>query len=47
MATSNAIQWTIASAVPTLDMALVEGHPSAAGGEVSVHLAHVMRFEFQ
>ncbi len=47
MATSNAIEWTIASAVPTLDMALVEGHPLAATGEVSVHLAHVMRFEYQ
>lgn len=47
MATSNAIEWTIASAVPSLDMALVEGHPLAATGEVSVHLAHVMRFEYQ
>lgn len=44
-ATSNAIRWTVAMAIPTLDMALVDGHPSAAGGEVSVHLAHVLRFE--
>ncbi|HEX5050328.1 MAG TPA: hypothetical protein VFZ65_01020 [Planctomycetota bacterium] len=47
MATSNAIEWTVASAIPTLDMALVEGHPQEATGEVSVHLAHVMRFEYQ
>lgn len=47
MATSNAIQWTVASAIPALDMALVEGSPTEATGEVSVHLAHVLRFEFQ
>jgi hypothetical protein len=47
MATSNAIQWTVASAIPSLDMALVEGAPSEAGGEVTVHLAHVLRFEHQ
>jgi hypothetical protein len=47
MATSNALEWTVASALPTLDMALVEGHPQAATGEVSVHLAHVLRFEYQ
>ncbi|MBZ0153758.1 MAG: hypothetical protein K8J09_19700 [Planctomycetes bacterium] len=47
MATSNAIEWTIAGSVPTLDMALVEGHPSEPTGNVSVHLAHVMRFEYQ
>lgn len=47
MATSNAIEWTIAGSVPTLDMALVEGHPGEPTGNVSVHLAHVMRFEYQ
>ena len=44
--TSNAIQWTTPSSVPTLGMALNEGHPSEATGLVTVHLAHVMRFEF-
>lgn len=44
-ATSNAITWTVASALPTLDMALVEGVPSEDHGEVTVHLAHVLRFE--
>ena len=47
LAVSNAIEWTIASAIPTFDMAVVEGHPSELTGEVAVHLAHVMRFEFQ
>ena len=45
--TSNAIEWTSSAAVPQLGMALVEGHPSEATGEVSVHLAHVLRFEYQ
>lgn len=45
--TSNAIQWTSASSVPQLDMALIEGHPSEAAGELSVHLAHVFRMEYQ
>jgi len=44
--TSNAIEWTSAASVPQLGMALVEGHPNDAAGEVTVHLAHVMRFEF-
>lgn len=47
LATSNAITWTAASAIPTLDMALNEGHPAEATGNVTVHLAHVMRFEYQ
>lgn len=45
--TSNAIEWTTPSSVPTLGMALVEGDPTELAGEVSVHLAHVMRFEYQ
>lgn len=47
VATSNAIEWTIASAMPTLDMALVDGHPAEATGHATVHLAHVLRFEYQ
>lgn len=47
MATSNAIEWTVASAIPTLDMALLEGHPQEATGELTVHLAPVVRFESQ
>ncbi len=45
--TSNAIEWTTPSSVPTLGMALVEGDAADVSGEVSVHLAHVMRFEYQ
>jgi hypothetical protein len=45
--TSNAIEWTTSASVPLLGMALVEGHPNEPAGEVSVHLAHVMRFEYQ
>lgn len=47
LATSNAITWTVANAIPQLDMALVEGHPSLPYGTVSTYLAHVMRFEYQ
>lgn len=47
LAVSNAIQWTIASAIPALDMAVVEGHATELTGEVAAHMAHVMRFEFQ
>lgn len=46
-ATSNAVQWTIANQMPSLDMALVEGSPLDTTGEVSVHLAQVMRLEYQ
>lgn len=47
LVSSNTLQWSIASAIPQLDMALVEGHPSETTGELSVHLAQVFRFEFQ
>ena len=47
MATSNAITWTVANAIPQLDMALLEGHPSNTFGTVTTYLAHVMRFEYQ
>ena len=46
-ATSNALQWTVASNIPTLDMAHVDGDPTDAGGNVTVHLAPVYRFEYQ
>jgi hypothetical protein len=46
-ATSNAIRWSVAAAMPSLDMALNEGHPAEATGNVTVHLAHVIRFEYQ
>jgi len=44
---SDAIQWSIAQSIPMLDMALIEGHPSETIGEVSVHLAHVIRLDYQ
>ena len=47
MASSNTLLWTIASAIPQLDMALVEGDPTETTGELSVHLAHVLRFQHQ
>jgi len=47
LATSNAIHWTVAAAMPTLDMTSIDGDPSEATGHVSVHLAHVLRFEHQ
>lgn len=47
LVSSNAVEWTIANAAPALDMALVEGSSLEAIGEVSVHLAPVVRFEFQ
>lgn len=46
-ASSNALEWTIASAIPSLDMALVEGLPTESGGELSVHLAPVWRLTSQ
>lgn len=47
-ATSNAVQWTVASQLPTLDMALAEGHPSLPQAEVvAPHRAHVFRFEYR
>ncbi|MFO1032173.1 MAG: hypothetical protein U1F60_13930 [Planctomycetota bacterium] len=44
--TSNAIEWAVSTAPSALDMSLLEGSPQEATGELSVHLAHVMRFEF-
>lgn len=45
LAMSNAIEWTVAGAMPTLDMTAIDGDASQASGQVSVHLAHVLRFE--
>ncbi|MFK7742307.1 MAG: hypothetical protein AB8H80_18480 [Planctomycetota bacterium] len=45
--TSNAIEWTLAASIPSLDMALVEGHPDDAKGNATNFIAHVMRFEYQ
>jgi hypothetical protein len=47
LVTSNTIRWTIGGAIPTLDMALVEGHPLGATGTVTNYLAHVVRLEVQ
>ncbi|MFK7742305.1 MAG: hypothetical protein AB8H80_18470 [Planctomycetota bacterium] len=47
VATSNAIEWTMAAAIPTLDMSLVEATPGEATGHVTNFIAHVMRFEHQ
>jgi hypothetical protein len=46
-ATSNAIEWTVANSAPTLGMALLEGHPQEPTGNLTTHLAHVLRFESQ
>lgn len=46
-ATSNAIKWTIAASVPSLDMASIEGHALDTEGNASVHIAPVIRFEHQ
>ena len=46
LATTNAVEWTITS-TPTIDMAAVEGHPLETNGNVSIHQAHVIRFEYQ
>ncbi|MBL8753299.1 MAG: hypothetical protein JNK15_08370 [Planctomycetes bacterium] len=47
LALSNAIRWQVASAMPTLDMALVEGNPTLSTGTVTNYLAPVVRFEYQ
>jgi hypothetical protein len=47
LATSNAIEWSVAAALPTLDMAAIEGHPSEAAGVGTCLAAHVLRFEYQ
>jgi hypothetical protein len=47
LATSNTLHWTIGGAVPTLDMALIEGHPLDAKGNVTNYLAPVLRLQVQ
>lgn len=47
LATSNAIEWTVAGSMPTLDMAVIEGHATEAAGVGSCLSAHVLRFEHQ
>jgi len=44
---SNAIRITVGPSVPTLDMALLDGIPTDPEASLSVHMAHVMRFQFQ
>ncbi len=44
-ATSNAIAWTVANQIPTLDMAYIDGVPGEPIGLVTVHHAPVYRFE--
>lgn len=46
-ATSNAIEWTIAPSMPSLGMAIVEGHPLDNVGRSSIQRAHVLRFDYQ
>lgn len=46
-ATSPAHTWTVASAIPTIDMALNECHPLSTCGTVTTDLAPVVRFEWQ
>ncbi|HEB52200.1 MAG TPA: hypothetical protein ENI87_02975 [bacterium] len=47
MATSNAIEWSVASLMPALDMALITGHPAEATGRATPNIAPVLRFEYQ
>jgi hypothetical protein len=47
MQTSNGVEWTIAPSMPTLDMALIDGVPTDPVGKLTVHMAHVLRFEYQ
>lgn len=46
-ALSNAVRWSVASGMPTLGMAVVQGEATAASGEVLPATAHVIRFEIQ
>jgi hypothetical protein len=47
MATSNAIEWTVAPTSPAIDMVLIEGDPSEATGNAAVYMGHVIRFTYQ
>lgn len=45
LATSNAVEWTIATAAPTLEMAIIDGDPTETTGYASVYMGYVFRFE--
>jgi hypothetical protein len=47
LATSNAIEWTIAPSMPTMDMALIEGAAGDPSGLAAPYMGHVMRFTHQ
>lgn len=47
MATSNAIEWTVAPTSPAIDMVLIEGHPNEPTGLTAVYMGHVIRFTYQ
>ncbi len=42
---SNGIKWTVASTMPTLDMAMLHAHPTEATGQRTVNVAHIVRIE--
>ncbi len=44
---SNAVLWSIAPTMPSLDMALVDGVAGDSTGNVLTYRAHVLRFEYQ
>ncbi|MFT6082273.1 MAG: hypothetical protein ACJAQZ_004352 [Planctomycetota bacterium] len=46
LATSNAIEWSIAPSMPTIDMALIEGDADEASGLAAPYMGHVMRFTY-
>ncbi|MFK7742288.1 MAG: hypothetical protein AB8H80_18385, partial [Planctomycetota bacterium] len=46
LATSNAIEWSIATTAPSIDLALIEGTPGYATGNATPYMGHVMRFEY-
>ncbi|MCA8966119.1 MAG: hypothetical protein KDC48_14630 [Planctomycetes bacterium] len=46
-ATSNAVQWTVANQMPSLDLAYIDGVPDDPIGLVTVHHAPVYRFDYR
>ena len=46
MASSNAIEWSIANTAPTIEMAMIEGDASSPTGMPRPYMGHVMRFEY-
>lgn len=47
LAVRDAIECAVAGAMPTLDMASPDGDAHDWQGRASVHVAHVLRFEYQ